>query len=188
MSVRLRVPVDAADHILGRDRASVTLVVYGDYEDSWCSRVQRTIDALRSALKGHLQLVFRHFPMTLVHPHAQHAAEVAEAAGDRGRFWQMHYFLFEHQQTLDDGALVGHAARLGLDAKWVQTTLRVHTYAQRVQQDFLGGVQSGVAGAPTLFINETRYDGPLELGPLVTALQGVQYDVRRAMKGAADQP
>ena len=181
--MRLRVPIDAADHVLGAARAPVTLVLYGDYEDSWCFRVQRIIDAAFSALKGQLRLVFRHFPMTRIHPHAQRAGEVAEAAGDRGRFWQMHDLLFKHQDRLGDADLVRYAAAVGLDADWVRTTLRVHLYAAHVQQDFLGGVQSGVAAAPAFFINESRYDGPLDVGPLVLALQGAEYDARRRIRG-----
>lgn len=141
--------------------------------------MQRIVDAALAALKGQLRLVFRHFPLIRLHPHAQHAAEVAEAAGERGRFWPMHELLFQRQDSLDDANLVRYAASLELDPEWVQICLRLHTYTGRVQRDFSGGVQSGVAGVPTCFINEARYDGLLEVGPVVLALQGAAYEVRR---------
>lgn len=117
-----------------------------------------------------LRFVFRHFPLTRVHPHAEHAAEMAEAAGARGRFWAMHDLLFEFQHTLNDEALVRYAEALGIEARWARSALLEGAYRDKVREDFMSGVRSGVNGTPTFFINGVRYDGSWELGPLLDAL------------------
>ncbi|MGH7530316.1 MAG: DsbA family protein [Gemmatimonadales bacterium] len=188
MLVRLRAPVDAGDHALGPSGAPVTLVMYGDYECPWSCRAHPVVEAARAALKGRVRVVYRSFPLTRLHPHAQQAAEVAEAAGDRGRFWPMHDLLFRHPDALRDSDLVRYAVSLGLDPEWVAMALRVHLYAGRVQRHFLGGVESGVTGTPSFFINESRYDGVCDVPSLVVALQGAWYEGRRAsaLCGGAD--
>ena len=115
--------------------------------------------------------VFRHFPLTQIHPHAEHAAEAAEAAGAQGKFWQMHDTLFEHQHALDDAHLVRYAAELKLDVDRFERELAEHVYANRVREDFLSGVRSGVNGTPTFFINGLRYDGSYDLEMLLAAIE-----------------
>src|ERR1700682_4794378 len=78
----------------------------------WCRRNDDALD-----LGDSLCFVFRHFPLTNIHPHSEHAAEAAEAAGAQGKFWEMHELLFENQQALADEDLVQYAAALGLDEK-----------------------------------------------------------------------
>jgi protein-disulfide isomerase len=95
-----------------------------------------------------------------MHPHARHAAEVAEAAADQGKFWEMHDALFENQDALEDDQLIALAQRLKLDAARIAKALEEGTYTKRVRDDFRSGVRSGVNGTPTFFINGQRYDGP----------------------------
>jgi len=106
-----------------------------------------------------LRFVFRHFPLSEAHPHAQRAAEAAEAAGAQGHFWEMHDLLFHNQDALEDADLLAYAAQIGIDAQRVARELAAGTYAKRVRDDFRGGVRSGVNGTPTFFINGVRYDG-----------------------------
>ena len=80
--------------------------------------------------------MFRHFPLTQIHPHAEHAAEMAEAAGERGRFWAMHDILFTHQDALDDVSLVLYASRLGIDPGWAQRVLETHAFADGFARTF----------------------------------------------------
>src|SRR5258705_463708 len=117
-----------------------------------------------------MRLVFRNFPLTTMHPNAQHAAEAAEAAGAQGKFWEMHDYLFEHQNQLDDADLIKYSAEIGLDAKRFKQDLQGHAFAARVREDFQSGVRSGVNGTPTFFINGVRHDGPWDLETLTEAI------------------
>jgi len=116
--------------------------------------------------------VFRHFPLTQIHPHAEPAAEAAEAAGAQGAFWEMHAALFENQRSLQYEDLLKYAATCDVDLPRFVREMAEHTYADRVREDFLGGVRSGVNGTPTFFINGVRYDGSLEPVSLTGAIAG----------------
>jgi protein-disulfide isomerase len=166
---RLTVPVGERDHALGPPDAQVTLVEYGDFECPFCALAYPIVKDLRQRLGDQLRVVFRHFPRP-EHPHARHAAETAEVAAAAGKFWEMHDALFEHQQALEDAHLVQYAAKLGLDADRFQGDLTAHTYHDRVQEDVLSGIHSGVRGTPTFFINGERHDGRWELDPLLAAI------------------
>jgi protein-disulfide isomerase len=168
---RLTLPVGARDHAQGRDDARVTLVEYGDYECPHCGRAYPIVKEVQRRLGPKLRFIFRNFPLSESHPHAQHAAEAAESAGAHGRFWEMHDVLFEHQQALDDRHLVGYAAALGLDAAVFEQDLRAHTYKTRVREDFTSGVRSGVNGTPTFFINGVRFDESWDPDTLTDALK-----------------
>ena len=164
-------PVRPEDHVQGRADAPVTLVEYGDFECPYCGMAHPIVSAVQRRMGDALRFVFRHFPLSQIHPHAEHAAEVAEAAGERGRFWPMHDMLYENQQALDDLHLVAYAEELGLDPAWVEPALRSHVFAARVRADFLSGVRSGVNGTPTFFINGVRYDGAWDESNLLAALK-----------------
>jgi NhaA family Na+:H+ antiporter len=169
--------VGARDHVLGPSDARVTVVEYGDYECPHCRQVAPIIEQLRSRFGDRLRYVFRHFPITTMHPRAQLAAEAAEAAGAQGKFWEMHDLLLEPQASLDKPSLVKYAAELALDTERFERELSEHVYADRVRQDFLSGVRSGANGTPAFFLNGIRYDGPWDLDSLIAEIQkplGVQ--------------
>jgi protein-disulfide isomerase len=171
MSAILRYPIDLGrDHVIGRPDAPLNMVEYGDYECPFCGQAHPVIIALLQAIGDELLFAFRHFPITTAHPHAQHAAEAAEAAGAQGKFWEMHDWLFEHQQALTDRDLVRYAAEIGLDVDRFTRELVTHVHAPRVREDFMSGVRSGVNGTPTIFINGVRHDGGFDLGSLARAL------------------
>jgi protein-disulfide isomerase len=115
--------------------------------------------------------VFRNFPITTSHPHAEAAAEAAEAAGVQGRFWEMHDRLFENQRRLSGEDLRAHAEALRLDLERFDDELAQHVHADRVREDFMSGVRSGVNGTPTFFINGMRHDGPFAYETLLVALE-----------------
>ena len=167
---RLTVPVSARDHILGPITAPVTLVEYGDYECPQCGQAHHMVKQLHQLLGRQLCFVFRHFPLTMIHPHAQQAAEAAEAAAVQGKFWEMHYMLFEHQHALDADDLVRYAAALGLDLARFSSELIGHVHAARVREDFMSGVRSGVNGTPTFFINGVRHNGSYDLDTMLDAI------------------
>jgi protein-disulfide isomerase len=149
----------------------VTLVEYGDFECPSCRKAWPMVKDLQRRLGENLRFVFRNFPLTKLHPNAQHAAEAAEAAAAQGAFWQMHDRLFERQFALEDHNLIEYATDLGLEADRVTDALQAGTYRSRVKDDVRSGLQSGVSGTPTFFINGERYDGPHGTEPLFEALQ-----------------
>jgi protein-disulfide isomerase len=159
-TARLTPPVAESDHISGPDGAPLTVVEYGDFECPHCGRAYPILKAIKQQLGTRVRFVFRHFPLTEIHPHAEHAAEMAESAATQGKFWEMHDTLFDHQDALDDDALVSYAAALGLDARSVAQDLASGRFAQVVRDNFRSGVRSGVNGTPTFFLNGERYDGP----------------------------
>jgi protein-disulfide isomerase len=168
---RLTLPVGPRDHSAGSEDAPVTLVEYGDYQCPHCRRAYPIVKEVQTALGSGLRFVFRNFPLTQIHPEAEHAAEAAEAAGAQGAFWQMHDRLFERQFALDDDHLFEYATELGLNADRIRGELDAGTYASRVRDDFMSGVKSGVNGTPTFFINGVRYDGNWDRDPLLAALR-----------------
>ena len=169
---RLTLPVGARDHIRGPATAPVTMVEYGDYQCPFCGEANVVVDEVRRRLGDRLRFVFRNFPLTEVHPHAEHAAEAAEAAAAHGKFWEMHDLLYAHQEALDDTHLAAYGASLGLAAGEIHKALAGHTHADRIREDFLSGVRSGVNGTPTFFINGQRHDGPFDLDSLLEAIAG----------------
>jgi protein-disulfide isomerase len=168
---RLVVPVGESDHALGPETAPVTLVEYGDYQCPVCGQIYPIVKKLLARLGQRVRFVFRNFPLATIHPHAEGAAEAAEAAGAQGRFWAMHDVQFENQEALGGEDLVGYASALGLDESRFVEELTGHVHAARVREDFGGGVRSGVNGTPTFFINEERHDGPVDLDTLLGAVE-----------------
>lgn len=167
----LTVPVGPDDWTAGPDDAPVTLVEYGDFECPHCGAMEPVIRSLREWAGNNLRFVFRNFPLTASHPHAELAAEAAEAAGAQGAFWPMHDKLLANQQALTEHDLIQYAADLGLDVNTFTSALEHHLYQPKVQADFMSGVRSGVGGTPTFYINGTRYDGDYDEESLRKAVQ-----------------
>lgn len=164
---RLSRPVsNTRDHIVGPPDAAVTLVEYGDFECPYCRQANFVLGALLQRHPQDLRFVFRHFPLSQIHPHAQRAAEAAEAAGAQGQFWEMHELIYENQDALSDADLAEYATQLGLDLPRFVRDLASGAFRDSVRDDFLSGVASGVNGTPSFFINELRYDGPWDLESL----------------------
>jgi protein-disulfide isomerase len=162
----LKPPVGKNDHCIGQPNAPIMLVEYGDYQCPHCARAHPRVTTLQQRFGDRLSFVFRNFPLAESHPEAFHAAEAAESVAARegdDAFWKMHDLLFEHQQddldALDDAHLTRYAETAGASAEQVQEDLDDGVYGERVREDFMSGVRSGVNGTPTFFINGTRYDG-----------------------------
>lgn len=168
----LIVPVSAdRDHVQGSADAPVTLVEYGDYECPYCGEAYPIVKDVQVRMAEQLRFVFRNFPISTSHPHAEQAAEAAEAAAAQGRFWEMHDHLYENQRHLLDDDLHGYALTLDLDVDLFDKELAEHVHAERVHEDFMSGVRSGVNGTPTFFINGLRHDDSYEFETLLQALQ-----------------
>ena len=168
---RLTPPVSEADHRSGPGDAPVTLVEYGDFECPYCGAAYPQVEEVRRRMGARLRFVYRHFPLTQMHPHALHAAEAAEAAGAQGKFWQMHALLFEHQDALEDADLSLYAKAIALDVKRFTSELASEAHAARIREQIRSGIRSGVNGTPTFFINGVRYDGSWAASDLLSALE-----------------
>ncbi|MFK0386804.1 DsbA family protein [Agrobacterium sp. NPDC090273] len=169
---RLTIPVNEYDHVQGSRSAAVTLVEYGDYECPYCGEAYPVLKAVQSAMGDELLFVFRNFPLAEMHPHAMRAAEFAEIAASHGLFWQAHDLLYENQQALTDGDLRRYADVLGFPSSDTAQIL-ARRFDRKIEDDFQGGLRSGVNGTPTLFINGLRYNGPRDVESLVTVLRQV---------------
>ncbi len=170
----LAAPVDPRrDHIRGPHKAPVTVVEYGDFECPYCGRAEPVIRELLADF-GDVRYVWRHLPLNDVHPHAQLAAEAAEAAAGQGAFWEMHDTLFAHQDALRPADLVRYATDLGLDAERFAHDLRKHAGAGRVAEDVDTADLSGVSGTPTFFINGQRHYGAYDIATLAAAVRAAR--------------
>jgi protein-disulfide isomerase len=159
----LTLPDPKRDHISGSADGSIKLLEYGDYECPFCAEAQTIVKAIQRRLGNDLCFAFRHFPLTNIHPHAEHAAEAAESAAAQGNFWGMHNILFANQEALEDENLATYAAELDLDETRLIREVTSSVYAPRIREDFKSGVRGGVNGTPTFFVNGERYDGELKL-------------------------
>lgn len=166
----LRVPVTDKDHATSGDQAAVTLVEYGDYQCPYCGDVYPVVERIREHFGRKLRFVFRHFPLVEVHPFAANAAQSAEFAGEHGKFWQMHDLLYLDQAHLDTDDLLRRCKALGLPADDLLKALESELYMPRIQENFMGGVRSGVNGTPSFFINGARYEGAYDFDEMLAAV------------------
>ena len=176
----LKVPVTTEDHAQGPASADVTLVEYGDYECPYCGKAYPIVQEVQKQYGKRLRLVFRNFPLSEMHPHAEAAAEVAEFAGVQGKFWEMHDKLYENQARLGEALYFDLADKLKLSSTALRQALEQRTFEARVRADFKGGLRSGVNGTPTFFINGHRHDGSFDFETLVSAIHQAMGTPKRA--------
>jgi formate-nitrite transporter family protein len=163
--------VTADDHVLGPADAPVTLVEYGDYECPFCRGAFRDVHRLLDRYPGKIRFVFRNFPLAQVHPHAEMAAEAAEAAAAQGKFWDMYELLLKDTSALDLDSLLGYADRLGLDVARFRNELMGNVYAERISRDIDEGMRNGVNQTPKFYVNGQRIDGKFPMEGLVDAVR-----------------
>jgi protein-disulfide isomerase len=166
----LSVPVTARDHILGGKAAGVTLVEYGDYECSYCALAQPIIGQVLTDFAAQLRYVFRHFPLTEIHPQAEGAAEFAELAAKQGKFWEVHEALYANHADLGMPLYVELGRLLGVSERDIAASLESQAFATKINQDLQGGLRSGVDGTPAFFINGQRHGGSYQYEDLRTAI------------------
>jgi protein-disulfide isomerase len=179
------------DHIRGPNDAPVTLVEYGDYQCPYCGRAERVVRELLDTFGDDLRYVWRHLPLSDVHPNAQNAAEAAEAAAAQGAFWEMHDKLIHHQDQLGAPDPEDFAAELGLDVERFRNEMRRRVHAPRVAEDVASADESGVAGTPGFFVNGRRHRGAYDvetLSRLVRAARGRALAQDAAARAAAPEP
>ena len=177
-------PVDEHDHVLGPEDAPVTLVEYGDFQCPHCRAAHFYLKNVLATLGDDMRFVFRNMPLTQVHPMAQLAAEVAEAAGAQGKFWPMHDLIYENQDLLSPALLTRLGQRLGLDMQRFTDDVESHRFLSKVKEDFMSAVRSGSAGTPSFFVNGEPYEGSFDDESLIEALRfAAQARAPRVTKG-----
>jgi protein-disulfide isomerase len=149
----LKIPVNQNDHISGNNDAPIELVEYADFQCSYCGEAYLELKELKKHLGDNLKFVFRNFPLSQTHKEAKNAALAAEAAGAQGKFWEMHDKLFENQNNLKLEDLIRYAEEIGLDLEKFKNELENKTYLEKVEEDFDGGIRSGVNTTPSFYVN-----------------------------------
>ena len=160
--------VTADDHVRGPADAPVTVLEYGDYECPFCRGAARDVQRMLDSRPGLIRFVFRNFPIPQLHPHAEQAAEAAEA---QGKFWNMYELLLTPSSSLDLASLLDYAARLGLDLGRFRDDVTGNAYAARIGRDIAEGIRNGVNATPKFYVNGERIDGKVPLEGLVAAVQ-----------------
>jgi protein-disulfide isomerase len=164
-----------ADHSQGNPDATVTLVEYGDYECPACIQAEPLTQHLVDTFGKRLRFVYRHYPLMEVHPHAELAAEAAEAAAAQGKFWPMHHLLYSsgvlHANHLKLPALTGYAKAIGLDMHRFNGEMADRIYTQRVQEHRRAAEHTGIKTTPAFFLNGTVVDVSFGIAHLETAVQ-----------------
>jgi protein-disulfide isomerase len=147
------------------------LTEFGDFECPYCGKAYPTMKRLRERLGDRLVFEFRHFPLTEVHPHAERAAEAAEAARAQGRFEAMHDQLFEHQRALEDADLAGYAEAIGLDLDRFHADMASRVHLPKIEADRAAGEALGITGTPGFAIDGQRYSGFYDFDALLDELE-----------------
>ncbi len=167
----LKPPVNEKDHVQGNANARIELVEYGDYECPHCGRAYPIIKKIQQQMGNDLKFIFRNFPISEAHPHAEAAALAAEAAALQQKFWEMHDMIFEHQDQLEWEHLLAYAQALKLDLNRFKSDVKSKALQDKIEADFESGIRSGVNGTPSLFINGKKFEGDWAGGELMEALR-----------------
>ena len=163
--------VAAEDHVRGPADAPVTILEYGDYECPYCRGAFRDVRLLVDEHPAEIRFVFRNFPISELHPHAEQAAEAAEAAAAQGRFWEMHDLLLQPYSHLDTDSLVTYAEVIGLDIARFRREVTGQAHEVKIRADIAEGVRNGVNATPKFYVDGQRVDGKVPLENLVTMVE-----------------
>jgi formate-nitrite transporter family protein len=166
------------DHVRGPADAPVTVLEYGDYECPYCRGAARDVRRMLDLYPGSIRFVFRNFPIPQLHPHAEQAAEAAEAAAAQGRYWEMYELLLQPSSGLDLDSLLSYAQNLGLDMDRFRKEVTGGDYAARIERDVQEGVRNGVNATPKFYVNGQRIDGKFPL-------EGLEDTIRASVRPAA---
>lgn len=156
--------IAADDWVAGNKDAKVILVEYSDFQCPACGAYHPLVKQLTEELGNDLAFIYRHFPLQQ-HKHAKLAAYAAEAAGNQGKFWEMHAMLFEHQKDWSDAAtardiFIGYAESLGIDRARFETDMDSDAIKDKVGDSYSTGVKLRVAGTPSFFLNGKKMEAP----------------------------
>jgi protein-disulfide isomerase len=175
--------ITADDHVRGPGDAPVTVLEYGDYECPFCRGAARDLHRMLDLYPGSIRFVFRNFPIPQLHPHADQAAEAAEAAAAQGRFWEMYELLLRPSSDLDLGSLLGYAQSLDLDVEQFRKEVTSGAYAAKIDHDVREGFSNGVNATPKFYVDGKRLDGKFPLEGLEDAIRA---SIQAASAGAQE--
>jgi protein-disulfide isomerase len=170
--------ITAGDHVLGPADAPVAVVEYGDYECPFCRGAARDVHRMLDLYPGSIRFAFRNFPIPQLHPHAEQAAEAAEAAAAQGKFWEMYELLLEPASSLDLDSLLARARDLGLDIDRFRQDVNNRAYAAKIEGDVREGLRNGVNATPKFYVDGERIDGKFPL-------EGLEDAIRAGVRAAA---
>jgi len=156
--MRFDVTFDGDDPIYGSPDAPVIIVEFSDFQCPYCSRVNPTMEQVKSTYGDKVAIVFRDFPLPM-HKEAPKAGEAAQCANDQGKFWEYHDKLFANQRALKDENLKAYAVELGLEVAAFDSCLDSGKYTAEVEEDKKAGAAVGVAGTPAFFVNGQFLNG-----------------------------
>ena len=163
--------ITADDHVLGPADAPVAVLEYGDYECPFCRGAARDVHRMLDLYPGLIRFVFRNFPIPALHPHAEQAAEAAEAAAAQGKFWGMYELLLRPSSRLDLDSLLSYAQGLGLDVDRFGREVTGAAYAAKIERDVREGIRNGVNATPKFYVDGVRIDGKFPLEGLEDAIR-----------------
>ncbi len=149
------------DPVIGFDGAPVVIVEFLDYECPFCREAAPIIKQVMAAYPDAVKLVIRDFPVDSVHPEAINAAVAANCALEQGKFWEYHDTLYSQQDNLGSDLYNSLATTLGLDKIKFNSCLNSLAIRNEISNDFNAGVDAGVRGTPTFFVNNKKVEGPL---------------------------
>ncbi len=164
------------DPAKGPADAPVVMVEFSDYQCPFCRRAQPVVNEVMKRYDGKIRHVYRQLPLEM-HDNARTAAEASLCAADQGKFWELHDWMFQHQQELDAASLKEKAGGLGLDAAVFATCLDEKKHAAEVDQDMAEAQRLGISGTPGFVINGRLISGAQ---PLATFTEIVNDELRRA--------
>lgn len=154
---------DTADRIYGNPDAKVVLVEYGDFQCPGCAGAFSKLKTLKETYKDQFAFVFRHFPLTTIHPNALAASSAAEAAGMQNKFWEMHDLLYMNQDSWKDlkadqrgPQFESYATQIGLNIDQFNTDIASERVAKKIAYDRALGGKAGVDSTPTLFLGKDK--------------------------------
>lgn len=147
--------------MLGKFGTPVTIVEFGDFSCPFSRASSFVLRSLAAQYPNQFSLTYRNFPLSEIHPFAQKAAEAAACANEQHKFWEYHDKLYQNQDSIDDSSFEQFAYQLNLDTARFHDCIATHTYAKQVSEDYQKGVDAGVRGTPTFFINGNRIPGSI---------------------------
>jgi protein-disulfide isomerase len=137
----------------GKEDAAIVVVEYSDFQCPFCKKYSdETRRQIADEYGDKVRMVFKHYPLEQMHPHAMTAAIAAQCARREGRFWDIHERFFSQPNALDVDSVVGIGKSLGLSDRYAECVVREETRAE-VEQDMRDGTEVGVRGTPTLMVN-----------------------------------
>ncbi|HQW44589.1 MAG: thioredoxin domain-containing protein [Chitinophagaceae bacterium] len=173
--------IEPREMFVGKKDAPVTLMEFGEYESEECAKVNEIVKQLLEEYEGKIRFQFRHFPLTLIHQRSLKASESAVAAGQEGKFWEMHNVLFANRRNLGTTSLKLHSKEAGIRNKKFLDDLVNGVYGWQVQDDLKEGINRGVKEIPAFFIN----DVPFTLKPTFANLSAA---IDAALKKSKSKP